>query len=98
MTIPSVANRTAECLIAQCSSDMSVAARHARIRSGRGSKRAAVAAGHAILIAVWHMLQRREPFNNMGADYYRTDTAVEARRLIKGLKILGIDVTIANAA
>jgi hypothetical protein len=43
------------------------------------------------------MLDRREPFNNMGADYYRADTAVEAGRLLKRLKMLGVDVTI-NAA
>jgi transposase len=72
-------------------------ARHARIRARRGSKRAAVATGHALLIAVWHMLDRREPFNDLGADYYRTDTAVEARRLLRRLKSLGVDVTV-NAA
>lgn len=153
VTIPGVGVRTAECLIAECGSDMSVfptaghlaswagmcpgnnksagrtgpgttrpgpiwlrqnliecahatartrgnhlSARHSRIRSRRGSKRAAVATGHAILIAVWHMLSRREPFNDLGADYHRSDTNVEARRLIKRLKILGVDITLNNPA
>jgi transposase len=151
ITIPGVSTRTAECLIAECGSDMSVfptaghlaswagmcpgnnksagrtgagttrpgpiwlrqhlieaahstartrgnhlAARHARVRARRGSKRAAVATGHAILIAAWHMLARREPFNDLGTDYYRADTAVEARRLIKRLKTLGVEVSITD--
>lgn len=153
VTIPGVSTRTAECLIAECGSDMSqfptaghlaswagmcpgnnksagrtgagttrrgpiwlrqhlieaahatartkgnhLAARHRRIRSRRGSKRAAVATGHAILRTVWHMLDRREPFNNLGDDYYKSDTNVEARRLIKRLKLLGVEVTINDAA
>ena len=72
--------------------------RHRRIRSRRGSKRAAVATGHAILRTMWHMLQRRETFNNLGDDYYRADTDAEARRLLKRLKILGLDVTVNPAA
>ena len=57
-----------------------------------------MATGHAILRAVWHMLDRREPFNNLGDDYYKSDTNAEARRLIKRLKILGVDVTVNEAA
>ena len=33
-----------------------LAARHARIWDRRGNERAAIATGHAILIACWHML------------------------------------------
>lgn len=75
-----------------------LAARHRRIRSRRGSKRAAVATGHAILIAAWHMLERNEPFHDRGDDYYKSDTNAEARRLIKRLKLLGLDITINEAA
>jgi transposase len=74
-----------------------LAARHARIRARRGSKRAAVATGHAILIAAWHMLTRREPFENLGPDYYRTNPAAEARRLVKRLEALGLQVTVSAA-
>jgi transposase len=153
ITIPGVMNRTAECLIAECGSDMSqfptaghlaswagmcpgnnrsagragkgatrpgpiwlrqhlieaahatartkdnhLAARHRRIRARRGAKRAAVATGHAILIAMWHMLTRREEFNNQGPDYYKRHNDTEARRLVKRLKTLGIDVTINEPA
>jgi transposase len=71
-----------------------LAARHARIRARRGSKRAAVATGHAILIAAWHILTRRESFQNLGADYHRTSTAAEARHLLKRLQTLGVHVTV----
>jgi transposase len=63
-----------------------LAARHARIRARRGSKRAAVATGHSILIAAWHMLCRRVPFENLGPDYCRTNPAAEGRRLLKRLE------------
>jgi transposase len=74
-----------------------LAARHARIRARRGSKRAAVATGHAILIATWHVLSRRQPFHNLGADYHRANPAAETRRLIKRLRDLGVDVTVTAA-
>jgi transposase len=153
VTIPGVAHRTAECLVAEIGVDMSVfpsaghlaswagmcpgnnksagrtgpgttrpgpvwlrqhlleaahaaartrsnhlGARHARIRARRGSKRAAVATGHSILVAAWHMLSRREPFENLGADYYRASPASEARRLVKRLQALGLTVTVTPAA
>ena len=75
-----------------------LAARHARIRARRGSRRAAVATGHSILVAAWHMLSRREPFENLGADYCRTNPASEARRLVKRLEALGMHVTVSPAA
>jgi transposase len=152
-TIPGVARRTSECLIAEIGADMTVfptaghlaswagmcpgnnksagrtgpgttrpgpvwlrqhlveaahavsrtrdnhlAARYARIRSRRGSKRAAIATGHAILIAAWHILTRREPFQNLGADYHRPNPEAEARRLLKRLETLGVHVTVTAAA
>jgi transposase len=78
--------------------DNHLAARHARIRARRGSKRAAVATGHSILIAAWHILTRREPFQNLGGDYYRANPASEARRLVKRLQALGLQVTVTPAA
>lgn len=80
--------------------DNHLAARHARIRARRGSKRAAVATGHSILIAAWHILSRREAFQNLGVDYYssRTNPEAEARRLLKRLQALGLQVTVQPAA
>lgn len=76
-----------------------LAERHRRIRTRRGPKRAAVATGHAVLVAVWHILERRVPFHNLGADYNdrRRDPTIETRRLIARLEHLGHHVTITPA-
>jgi transposase len=77
-----------------------LAERHRRIRTRRGPKRAAVATGHAVLVAVWHILERRTPFHNLGVDYNdrRRDPTIETRRLIARLEHLGHHVTITPAA
>ena len=77
-----------------------ISERHRRIKARRGPKRAAVATGHAVLVAAWHILERRQPFNNLGTDYNnrRRDPAVETRRLVARLEHLGHHVTINPAA
>jgi hypothetical protein len=40
-----------------------------RLAGRRGAKRAIVAVAHRILTAVYHMLNRREPFRDLGAAY-----------------------------
>lgn len=40
-----------------------------RLAARRGSKRAIVAVAHRILIAIYHMLRKREPFKDLGATY-----------------------------
>ena len=74
--------------------------RHRRIRARRGPKRAAVATGHAVLIAVWHILDRKVAFENLGVDYnrHRHDPETEARRLVSRLEHLGHHVTLTAPA
>jgi transposase len=74
--------------------------RHRRIRARRGPKRGAVATGHAVLVAVWHILDRQVPFQNLGTDYNdrRRDPTIETRRLVARLEHLGHDVSITPAA
>ena len=76
--------------------DNHISERHRRIKSRRGPKRAAVATGHAVLVAVWHILDRRVPFHNLGRDYNdrRRDPAAETRRLVSRLEHLGHHVTL----
>lgn len=76
-----------------------LAVRHARIRTRRGSLRAAIATGHAILVASWHILRDGVPFKELGVDFYsRRSPEVETRRLVRRLEALGHNVTIAPAA
>lgn len=45
-------------------------ARYHRLVARRGKKRAIVALGRSILVSVWHMLSKRQPYQDLGADYY----------------------------
>lgn len=40
-----------------------------RLAGRRGKKRAAVAVAHSLLVSVYHMLDRQEPYKDLGADY-----------------------------
>jgi len=68
-------------------------AQYRRIAARRGAKRAAVAVAHSILVIVYHILTRHEPYHDLGVTYFdeRDRQAVE-RRLVKRLQSLGYDV------
>jgi len=61
-----------------------------RLRARMGTKRAAVAIAHKILVAAFHMLQRAVAFADLGADYLdRVDKHRTAKRLVRRLNALG---------
>jgi len=68
-------------------------AQYRRIAARRGAKRAAVAVAHSILVSVYYILTRHEPYRDLGVAYFdeRDRQAVE-RRLVKRLQALGYDV------
>jgi transposase len=76
--------------------DSYLAAQHARIRARRGSAKATGATRHSILIAADHILERQQPYADLGADYFqrRHDPEREAKRLIRQLERLGHRVTL----
>ncbi len=58
-----------------------------------GTKKAAMAVAHQILLAVFHMLQRPVVFADLGADDLdRIDKHRTARRLVRRLDALGHEV------
>jgi transposase len=69
------------------------AAQFRRIAARRGKKRALVAVGHALLVAAYHMLKRKEPYRDLGANFFdeRDRQAVE-HRTIRRLERLGYRV------
>ncbi len=70
-----------------------------RLAARRGRKRAAVAVAHALLVTIYHMLTRHEPYRDLGADYFdQRNTGALARRLLKRLTSLGYTVTLDGAA
>ncbi|MGH2528755.1 MAG: hypothetical protein ACRDH0_05395 [Actinomycetota bacterium] len=52
--------------------------------------------GHSILVAAYHILDRRQPYTDLGADYFvhRHDPERHANRLARQLRALGYDVTL----
>jgi transposase len=75
--------------------------RYRRIARRRGKKRAIVAVGRSILVAVWHILQ--DPgtrFHDLGPDYVKARTNPDARKHnhIRQLEALGYTVTLTPVA
>jgi transposase len=70
-----------------------------RLRARMGAKKAAVAVGHKILVAAFHMLRRAVAFADLGADYLdRLDKHRTAKRLVRRLGALGYEVMLRSKA
>lgn len=70
-------------------------AKYIRLKQRRGHKRAVVAIAHAILVAIYYMLKRAEPYRELGAAF--TAEELHAKRkttLLKQLQKLGYQVTL----
>jgi transposase len=64
-----------------------------RLRARMGTKKAAMAVAHKILLAVFHMLQRVVAFADLGADYLdRIDKHRSAKRPVRRLDARGYEV------
>ena len=74
-----------------------LSARYRRLIGHIGRRRALVAIGHKILIAVWHILADNVGYQELGADYFdrRLSDDRKARRAVNELHRLGFQVTIA---
>ena len=61
-----------------------------RIRVRRGSKKAAMAVGHSILVIFYHMVKSGEPYHEKGVDYFTSVNKEKIqRRLVRQLERLG---------
>lgn len=66
-----------------------------RLAGRRGKKKAIVAVAHAILVVVYHLVVRNEPYKELSGDYFdRQDPETTAKRLVKRLEKLGYQVTV----
>jgi transposase len=75
--------------------------RYRRIARRRGKKKAIVAVGRSILVAVWHLLaDPKAHFVDLGSDFYdrRIDPERKKRAHIRQLEALGYAVTLAPAS
>ena len=76
-----------------------LASQYWRIAARRGKRKAAVAVGHSILVIAYHLLERRQPYCELGVDYLllRERADAHTRRLVRQLERLGHTVTLEPA-
>ena len=76
-----------------------LSARYHRIAARRGTKRAAVALAHTLLVIVYHLLKHKVAYQDLGPDYYdRQNREALIRRHVHRLKQLGVQVVITGEA
>ena len=64
-----------------------------RLAARRGKKRAIMAVAHSLGISFYHMLSRRQPYQDLGADYFdQRSKGVRTDWLLKQLNKLGYNV------
>ena len=76
-----------------------LSARYAGIKGRRGSKKAAVAVGHSILVVAYHIMKRKERYEEFGEEHYRkqqrcSKEASYTKRLVRKLERLGHKVAL----
>jgi transposase len=71
-----------------------LSAQYARLRPRLGHSKALVAVEHSILVAIFYMFERDQPYHDLGADYFirREDPHRRARKLIRQLEAIGYTV------
>jgi len=71
-----------------------LAAQYHRLAGKRGKKRAWVAVAHSILVMAYHIIQRRQPYQELGGNYFdERKQAHTVNRLTRRLEKLGYTVT-----
>jgi transposase len=70
-------------------------AQYRRLKARRGHAKALVAVEHSLLVIIYHMLSRDEPYHDLGADYVtRRDPIRRGNQLLRQLRELGYDIAI----
>ena len=71
--------------------------RYRRLKKRRGSKRAALAIGHNILVIFYQMMKTGEAYQEKGEAFFpSTDQSKVERRLIHRLERMGYDVALTS--
>lgn len=72
-----------------------LAAQYHRLARRMGRKKALVAVAHSLLVIVYHVLDRRADYRELGGDYFdRQQHQTQQQRLIKRLERMGLRVTV----
>jgi transposase len=76
-----------------------LSAQYHRLASRRGKKKAIVALEHSILIMAYHIIKDKEPYHDLGGNYFdKRRPEAMTRRLVKRLELLGFHVSLQQAA
>ena len=75
-----------------------LSAQYHRLAGRRGKKRAIMAVAHSILVIAYYMLQRQEPYHDLGGNYFeKRRPEATANRLRRRLEELGYQVELSAA-
>ncbi len=81
--------------VASKTKDTYLAAQYHRIAARRGKKRALVAVGHTVLVIIYHILTRRQPYHELGVAYFdQLERQRVEQRLVRRLERLGYTVSL----
>jgi transposase len=58
-------------------------AKYRRMASRTGKKKALIALAHTMLVSVYHMIKKKEPYKELGTDYLEN---LHKARIVKSLK------------
>jgi len=76
--------------------DNYLSAQYQHLRPRLGAKKAVVAVAHSVLVIVYHVLAKQEPYQDLGPDYFhRQDKQQQAQRFVRQLETLGYHVELA---
>jgi transposase len=74
-------------------------AQYRRAARTKGAKRAAVIVAHSLVVDIWYILTRQQPYADLGVDYFdRRDEEQVRRQAVKRLEGLGYHVTLTAAS
>jgi hypothetical protein len=74
-----------------------LSAQYHRLAGCRGKKIAIFAVARSILVIAYHLIQRKEPYHELGGDYFdKRRPEATAKRLLKRLERLGYDISLIN--
>ena len=98
-------NRNLRKVMVQCAwsavriKDSYFSALYHRLAARRGKKRAIIAVAHSMLVSFYHMLSRRQPYQDLGADYFdRRSKGTKVDWLLNQLNKLGFTATLEPVA
>jgi len=73
------------------------AALYRRIKARAGTSKATVAVAHAILVTIYHMLDRGSAYQDLGANHFDNEREQIKRNAVRRLEKLGFKVTIEDS-